>query len=225
LVCGAPVGYLPAAVPQTCAFCGQTFTTAAAQCRQGHFVCDACHTQDAASLVEHLCAVTSKTDMVELLQEIRRHPAIPLHGPEHHFMVPGIILAAYRNLGGEVPAARLSQALKWGRTVPGGSCAFAGVCGAALGVGIAFGILLGANPLKPRERQHVQQVVQVVSQEQARLAAARCCQRDSWLALRQAAVLSRTYLPVALRADFPLRCRQAHLNKECLGRACPLWQD
>ena len=161
--------------------------------------------------------------MIALLQEIRRHPAIPVQGPEHHLMVPGIILATYRNLGGQVPLTMLQTALRRGQAVPGGYCAFTGACGAALGVGIAFSLLLGASPVKAAARQQVQQVVQAVIQAQARFAAARCCQRDSWLALRKAAALSRRYLPITLPADLPLTCQQSHLNRECLGAACPLW--
>jgi len=114
--------------------------------------------------------------------------------------------------------------LKRGRGVPGGYCAFTGACGAGVGVGIAFSVLLGANPVKAQERQQVQQVTQAVLREQAGFAAARCCQRDSWLALKKAAELSQDYLSIALRADFPLHCRQAHQNRECLGTACPLWE-
>jgi len=99
LVCGAPVCYLAEETRQTCTFCGKVFS-ATAHCAEGHFVCDACHTRNAEAFLEHICTVTTKTDFIDLLQEIRRHPAIPLHGPEHHIMVPGIILAAYRNTGG-----------------------------------------------------------------------------------------------------------------------------
>jgi len=163
--------------------------------------------------------------MITLLQEIRSHPAIPLHGPEHHMLVPGVILASYRNLGGEVSPEMLRTALRRGQAVPGGWCAFTGACGAALGVGLSFSLLLGANPVKAAERQQVQQITQAVLEDQSAFAAARCCQRDSWLALRKAAELSREYLPIALRADSSLSCTQAHQNRECLGTACPLWEE
>jgi MoaA/NifB/PqqE/SkfB family radical SAM enzyme/SAM-dependent methyltransferase len=224
MVCGAPLHYLQEETNYPCAFCGAVIP-ANARCERGHFVCDACHTRDAQAFLEHICLTTRETDMIVLLQEIRSHPAIPLHGPEHHILVPGIILATYRNLGGEVPLEMLRTALRRGQGVPGGYCAFTGACGAALGVGIAFSLLLGANPVKARERQQVQQITQAVLQEQANFAAARCCQRDSWLAIKKAAELSKIYLPIALQADFPLHCRQAHQNRECLGIACPLWEE
>jgi len=223
LVCGAPLRYLEEESQQNCTFCG-SMLPASVLCGQGHFVCDACHIGDAEAFLEHIFLTTTETDMVALLQEIRRHPAIPLHGPEHHILVPGIILATYRNLGGEVSPEMLRTALKRGRGVPGGYCAFTGACGAGVGVGIAFSVLLGANPVKAQERQQVQQVTQAVLGEQAGFAAARCCQRDSWLALKKAAELSQDYLSITLRADFPLYCRQAHRNRECLGTACPLWE-
>ncbi len=223
LVCGAPLRYLEVETPEPCAFCGMVLS-ANARCEQGHFVCDACHTRDAETFLEHICLSTTETDMIALLQEIRRHPSIPPHGPEHHMLVPGVILAAYRNLGGEVSPEMLRTALRRGQAVPGGWCAFTGACGAALGVGVAFSLLLGANPVKPGERRQVQQITQAVLKEQAAFAAARCCQRDSWLALRKAAELSRDYLPIALKADSPLRCTQARQNRECLGAACPLWE-
>ena len=221
MVCGASLHYLQEETPYPCAFCGAVLP-ANARCERGHFVCDACHTRDADAFLEHICLTTRETDMIALLQEIRNHPAIPLHGPEHHMVVPGVILATYRNLGGEVSVDMLHTALRRGQAVPGGYCAFTGACGAAVGVGIAFSLLLGANPVKARERQQVQQITQAVLREQASFAAARCCQRDSWLALKKAAELSKNYLPIALQADFPIHCRQAHQNRECLGIVCPL---
>jgi 7,8-dihydro-6-hydroxymethylpterin dimethyltransferase len=222
LACGAPLHYLGQEALRQCLYC-RRLLSANAVCAQGHFVCDACHTGDAMALMEHICLTTPETDMIALMAEIRRHPAMPLHGPEHHAMVPGIILATNRNLGGATPPAALSAALQRGRSLAGGSCAFLGVCGAVTGVGAAFSLLLEANPLKPGERLAVQKISLEVLRELTAFQAARCCQRDCWLALKKAAELSRKYLAVPLRAESPLLCRQAHLNKECLGAACPLW--
>ena len=66
-------------------------------------------------------------------------------------------------------------------------------------------------------------VVQAVLGELAALEAARCCQRECWLALRKAAELSREILPIPLRAEAPLICRQSHDNRDCLLTTCPLW--
>jgi len=160
---------------------------------------------------------------VALLQEIRRHPTMPLHGPEHHALVPGIILTTYRNLGGPVTPEMIKTALRRGMDVAGGACAFLGLCGASAGVGAAFSLLLGASPVTPRERRLVKQITLQALQASALTIGARCCQQECWLALRQAAQVSGHYLPITLPAESPLPCRQWQQNQECLGAACPLW--
>jgi hypothetical protein len=57
----------------------------------------------------------------------------------------------------------------------------------------------------------------------AAVRAARCCQRDVWIALTKAAELSSELLPIPLRAETPIRCRQFSMNEACLVRQCPLW--
>jgi len=42
------------------------------------------------------------------------------------------------------------------------------------------------------------------------------------LALKAAAELSRTYLPIELQAAGSLDCEQFTANRECLGPTCPL---
>jgi len=109
-----------------------------------------------------------------------------------------------------------------GKGVSGGFCGFMGICGAAEGVGIAFSLILDANPVKASERSTVQGVMQAVLAKISGLKAARCCQRDGFIALTKAAELSQTLLPVVLKAEHRFACRQMHLNKECLGKACIL---
>jgi hypothetical protein len=221
MVCGSELRYLEREEQRRCHFCEQTFATQAV-CAQGHYVCDACHARDARQVIETICLASDDTDMLRLLDRITAHPAFPANGPDYHALVPAVILTTYRNLGGHLPREAILTGIRRGAQVVGGSCAFWGVCGAAAGVGIAFSLLLEANPMKARERQGVQQAVQQVLADIAALRAARCCRRDSFLALRRAARLSRSLLPVTLRAEAALDCRQWRSNAGCLGARCPL---
>ena len=137
-------------------------------------------------------------------------------------MIPGIILSAFRNQGGALPAEAISTGIRRGGQIAGGSCAFTGICGAATGVGVAFSLMLEANPLKPTERQQVQVAVQEAIADIAAQHAARCCQRDCVLALRAAARISERLLPVPLQAEAPMICHQQARNRECQGQTCPL---
>jgi len=218
--CGKPLVYLATGERKNCILCGGSFP-ANAVCEAGHFVCDTCHGGDVAGIVKEMCRRTRETDLFALMESIRRHPAFPVHGPEHHFTVPAVILAAYRNAGGHLPDEAIATAIERGRSVPGGVCAFWGACGAAVGVGIAFAILLEGNPLKPEPRQVVQELVRDCIDAINRIQAARCCQRESYTALAVAAERSEKLLPVRLTADGPARCQQQARNRECIGGDCP----
>ena len=222
MVCGAPLTYFMEEKECQCTYCHRPFF-ANSICENGHFVCDACHAEDALKIIEHICMESTETDMIRLFEHIRRHPAIPLNGPEYHALVPGVVLATYRNLGGNITSTTIQTGIKRGSNVPGGHCAFMGVCGAAIGVGIAFSIILEANPLNAELRKTVLTATQTVLSDIAGLKAARCCQRDSWLALKKAAELSKNFLPITLIADHGLVCHQKENNKDCFGKACPLF--
>jgi SAM-dependent methyltransferase len=222
MVCGRPLEYSSVEREARCAYCGETVLTTAV-CAAGHFVCDACHAEDALTLIERVCLRSRETDMITLLRRIRAHRAIPLHGPEHHALVPGIILSTYRNLGGSLTDDAIAAGIRRGARVPGGACGFMGVCGAATGVGIGFSLILESTPVTPEPRRHIQAATTAVLGEIARFEAARCCQRECYVALRTAARLSRGLLPVPLRAEGDLLCGQFPDNEECIEAACPLY--
>lgn len=223
MACGKEIGYLAQEREVACHYCGGIKKTNAL-CVEGHYICDDCHQQDGLSAIRLLCAETKEQDMLRLLDTIRRHPAIPLHGPEHHAMVPGIILATYRNLGGTISREAILTGIARGSKVPGGVCGFWGNCGAAAGVGIAFSVLLAATPLTPKARQQVQEITSRVLGEIAQTQGARCCQRETVTALREAALLSRRFLPVPLLAEADFVCKQFSANRECIRERCFLWR-
>ncbi|MFA6011052.1 MAG: DUF5714 domain-containing protein [Desulfobacteraceae bacterium] len=222
MVCGSPLAYSSEERSTQCHYCNQEFVTGTT-CESGHFVCDQCHAKDGLSVIRHICVQTGETDMLRLFEQIRRHPAIPMHGPEYHAMIPGIILCCYRNMGGDITDEVILSGITRGSTVAGGFCGFMGICGAAVGAGVAFSLILQANPVKAKERHSVQSITQQILKEIADLTAARCCQRDGYIALKKAAELSKEVISVALRADYSLVCRQRHKNKECPGKTCPLF--
>ncbi|HET97205.1 MAG TPA: methyltransferase domain-containing protein [Desulfurivibrio alkaliphilus] len=221
LVCGGEIVYDRDQREYSCYYCGGRKQSNAA-CAQGHYICDDCHQRDGLSAIRVICAETREQDMLALLAQIRRHPAIPMHGPEHHALVPGVILATYRNRGGKLDKESILTGIERGSRVPGGVCGFWGNCGAAVGVGIAFSVLLAATPMTPEPRRRVQEITARVLGAVARISGARCCQREAWVALKEAAAISRELLPVPLLAAARFKCEQAAANKQCVGRRCPL---
>jgi SAM-dependent methyltransferase len=221
MVCGAKVVYLDHEVTLTCHCCGEA-KAANARCEAGHFVCDRCHAADHIGFISTFCRNTDETDPIALFSQMRRSHLFPLHGPEHHALVPAAFLTAYRNRFDTPPAPRIEAAVKRGAELPGGTCAYWGGCAAALGVGIAYATILRATPLSHEERGAVQTAVSRILASLGRFAAPRCCRRESYLALQSACRMSAEYLPHALESGPLPRCDQMALNRECLGDGCPL---
>jgi hypothetical protein len=146
-----------------------------------------------------------------------------MHGPDHHPLVPAIILSVYKHLGGDISDQDILTGIDRGNSIPGGACSFLGADGAAIGVGIAYSIIFNATPYMGKERQLVQRIVKDVLEEIAQYKAPRCCQRECYIALKMASQLSKKHLPFRLPADEAFICSQFHLNKECIGKKCPLW--
>ncbi len=221
LICGAPLTYLAQEEERRCECC-HTLQPANAVCAQGHFVCDRCHAQKPLEAIEAFCLQATATDLISLYHEFKSRYQIPQNGPEHHALVPGLILAAYRNSGGAITDQDIKTGLARGQKVPGGTCGFMGICGAAIGAGIAFGIIKKSTPLTPGPRQQLQSVVARLGAKLSDFKAARCCQRETVTVLKQVAAFSRGELAITLTADEAFSCSQYGDNKTCIGPACPL---
>jgi MoaA/NifB/PqqE/SkfB family radical SAM enzyme/SAM-dependent methyltransferase len=222
LVCGAEIVYFDTHCEMSCHYCGQRLPANAA-CEKNHFVCDACHSADAVEIIRHVCLKSREPDAVALMQLIRSHPRFRIHGPEHHSLVPAVILTALRNAGNDITDEQIITGIQRGQTIAGGACAFLGACGAAVGVGIAASVLLASNPYDGDKRQTVQQATQKALADIASLNAPRCCQRDSWLALRAASRILIKETGKNLPFVHPIVCKQVSKNKECILDRCPLY--
>ena len=224
MVCGTELHYFTTAKEMDCSYCGRSFT-ANGCCEQDHFVCDECHRENGIEVIKTICSETKERDLITLLELIRSHPSIPMHGPEHHAMIPGIILACYRNSGGDLKEEAILTGINRGSDIPGGVCGFWGACGAAIGAGIAVSTIYAATPLTPAPRQTAQafsaKILKVISEYRG----GRCCQRETWLALSETAKLSAEMLSVPMEAKGTLRCSQYSQNRECIRKQCPLWEN
>ncbi len=221
LACGAELVYFKTNQDKACHFCDK-IVSANAQCTNGHFICDACHSSDAVEIIKQVCLHTRNSDATSIMQTIRSHPQFNVNGPEHHAMIPAVILTGLRNAGNSITDDQIMTAIERGQTIAGGACAFFGVCGAAVGAGIALSVLWGATPLDGDKRQAVQLAVQKVLGKIASYNAPRCCQRDSWLALQSAAEILNENMGKKLMVQ-QIECEQYRQNKECIHDQCPLW--
>lgn len=123
IICGKDIVYADEAISRPCAICGKVFTTRV-YCEDGHFVCDACHAASQSD-VKWFLGYTEEKDPIKILFHVFEMENVHMHGPEHHSIVPGVLLVAYRNSGGEIDLdAALELAFERGSQVPGGFCGY-----------------------------------------------------------------------------------------------------
>ena len=184
MVCGKDVEYSNEATNAKCHYCGVEEETYIL-CKDDHYVCNKCHTRDAVEVIENVCLNTDQDDPMEIAEKLMAHPKIPMHGPEHHAMVPAVLIAAYQNYIGKKNKDAILEAIKRGQKIPGGYCALYGACGAGIGVGIAISILLGATGLTPEPRSHANRATAQTLKPIADAGGARCCKKSSRIGLEE----------------------------------------
>jgi hypothetical protein len=223
LVCEEELVYLVSAEKVRCHRCGAPGTSAA-RCPSGHYVCDACHSARAKDVVERACAASERTDPVDLAIALFEDPALEMHGPEHHLLVPAALLAAWSNARGEghLRAARIAEARRRSEPVQGGFCGLQGACGAGIGAGIFVAIATESSPLKGAERGLSNRMTARALEVISRIGEARCCKRETLLAILSAARFAREHLGVDLPAR-GRRCALSGRNRQCAEDACPFW--
>jgi hypothetical protein len=227
LICGSELEYFESAGPATCFYCGAARETLAA-CVKGHYVCDACHSAGANDLIEQYCGSATSADPFALAETLMRHPAVKMHGPEHHFLVPAVLLAAYFNqrlIPVQEKLDSIRQARKRAEVVTGGFCGFQGACGAAIGTGIFISVISKCTPLSRAEwglsnRMTAESLGKIAENE-----GPRCCKRDSFFALFSAVEFLEREFGVKIPANYPAVCAFDAFNKECHKAACPFYRS
>ena len=224
LICGAELIYLDSAQPLECAYCRQTFDSNVA-CADGHYICDECHSLPAIDLIRQFCVGSESTDPLEMALTLMRHPAVKMHGPEHHFLVPAVLLAAYYNVTGDASLLekKLKEAEKRAKQILGGFCGFYGNCGAAVGTGIFLSLVTDTNPLSVETWRLCNMLTAKTLMSIANSGGPRCCKRNTYLALTEATKFVREHLDVSMDADPEIKCEFTGLNKECLKGKCPFY--
>ena len=218
LGCGAELVYQAQAEPMICAGCGRAFESTA-RCASGHFFCDLCHSGDAVDVIERLCLDSEATDPAALAREVMHHPALKMHGPEHHFLTPATLVVAWCALRGESwerKVALLAEARRRAVQVPGGSC------GAAIGAGIFVSLVTGATPRSREPWALSQAITAELLGTYARLGGPRCCKRNTWLATLTAAKFSGKHLGTPMPAR-GAQCDFSPLNPDCHTVHCPFY--
>lgn len=171
--------------------------------------------------INKYCLNSKQVDCIKLFNEIVDLPAIPIHGPVHHFIVPAIMLTCYNNLNGnkEQLKEQLKIAAERAKIVPGANCAYCGICGAAIGIGIFTSIITSTTPYSEDTWNKVGAITSACGTEISKHGGPRCCKRDSYLAILIGVEKIKELLNIELPATKQV-CKHFPKNKECRKNCC-----
>lgn len=162
----------------------------------------------------------------EVASRLLDEPALPMHSPDHHFLVPAALLTAAHMHAGSSRQA-LEQALKLAfqraQNVPGGICGQYGCCGAAVGAGLFASVWNGTTPLSKTGWAAANELTARCLAAVASVEGPRCCKRVTYLAVGEAERSAEELLGVSLGEGKKPVCSHFSHNRECRGTACPFF--
>ncbi len=219
LICRAPLEYSEKDELMECAICHKK-ESSKTKCRNGHYVCNECHTKGMDTIIG-LCLENSSKNPIRILEQLMEQPFCHMHGPEHHVMVGSALLTAYRNAGGEIDLdTALAEMYSRGKSVPGGACGFWGACGAGISTGMFVSIISKSTPLAA-EPFRLSHLMTSRSLEQiGRVGGPRCCKRDSFLSILSAVDFVEENFGISMEKPEVI-CRYSSENNQCIGKRCP----
>ncbi|MEG2337563.1 MAG: DUF5714 domain-containing protein [Clostridium sp.] len=207
-----------------CIYCKGEFQSNTA-CINGHYVCDTCHALKGVDLIYNYCLETLKTSPIEMAHDIMESEGFKMHGPEHHFLAPAVLIASYckvKELDYNEKKKMLLVAKKRAEDVKGGFCGFYGSCGAAVGCGMFLSIITGTTPLTKDTWGLVNEGTGKCLIKLSEIGGPRCCKKGMFTSINIASkILDEKFKVKLYDYNEKQTCTYSKYNKECIGKACP----
>lgn len=209
---------------QTCIYCGQTHS-ATLVCPDEHFICQSCQTKQTIDLISDYCLFSKSRNPIETAMVLMKSPEFKMHCPEHHYLVPAVLLSAYCKT--KRKTSKLKEWIKAAQNratkVPGAFCGTHGSCGAAVGTGIFVSLITGATPLKSIEWNLTNSVTGRSLLRMAPYGGPRCCKRVTFLAIQEATLFLSERMGILIDIPNKINCEFSHKNEQCMEDDCPFY--
>lgn len=226
IICNKELIYFQENKEVKCVYCQNDFKSNV-HCINSHYVCDICHGMDGMDIIEKYCINTIETNPLKMAMELMKNPSINMHGPEHHYLVPAVLLASYYNATDEtnMKPKKLAVAKSRAKEVKGGFCGFYGNCGAAVGTGIYISLILGATPLTKESWGLANLMTGTALISMGKIGGPRCCKRNVFTAIKEASKFTYENFNIKLYdyENEKILCSFRGRNKECLKTQCPYY--
>ena len=165
---------------------------------------------------------------VEIAFEMMKHPDFPMHDYSHHYLVPAVLLTAFRKkraVSSEHFTEELQTIKKRAQSVLPAYCGTHGTCGAAVGVGIFFSVITKTTPLSKETWSLCNRATAEALKEMADIGGPRCCKRNAFLAIRSASKKILEEFQCDLSCPEETECTFSKYNLECIKEDCPFYKE
>lgn len=171
------------------------------------------------------CLQEKSKNPIEIFIRIGNRDFIRIHGPEHHILDGAALLTAYHNAGGNIDLKEcLKELAKRGAQMPGAACGLWGVCGAVSSIGAALSIIDGTGPLSEDDSWGKHMIfTSAALAKLAEIGGPRCCKRDAFLSLQEAAAFMNEHYDVKLEQN-EIVCSFSKRNEQCIKTRCPFYK-
>ncbi|MDD4876399.1 MAG: DUF5714 domain-containing protein [Dehalococcoidales bacterium] len=226
LICEADLKYEDECSRMICSLCGEEYESKIT-CVDGHYICNKCYFLSANDLIKRICVESELENPLEMAINIMKNQRIAMHGPQHHFMVPAVLLSSYYNLKNDLAMKeeKIKVAQERAVNVLGGFCGFYGDCGAAVGTGIFISLVTDASPLSSYEWKLSNLMTARSLFSLAHIGGPRCCKRTTIMSIQSASLFAVEYLGIKFPGSNNIKCDFSSLNNECLFRVCPFYSE
>lgn len=169
----------------------------------------------------------SKASPLELMEKAWEIIGFPMHCPEHHYLVPAVLLAVYRRLkndGIDTLEIELEIAKERAKNLLPGFCGWYGACGAAVGSGIFLSILTDTSPYSGETWGQANLLTSKCLKSIAVLGGPRCCKRVSYTAVLTTTQFMNEHFALDIGSIAKPKCRFCSRNMECIKTSCPYYK-
>jgi hypothetical protein len=221
ILCGDDLVQLDEPVSAHCDFCGQ-YSTSSNRCDSGHFICDNCFNISLIDYIKRICLKYQDTDPIGLAVDLMNSPVVMLHGSEHHFIVPAVLLTCVANALDikDSLSEKLELAEKRCYSEIPTLCNFnKGLCGAAMGTGIFLSIFNNQTNATDDEWSLSNSIVSASLKKISENISHRCCKRDTYISLQAAVEFLKEKYAIDLTMS-EARCTFSLRNHTCRREEC-----
>ena len=164
---------------------------------------------------------------MQLLVQAWERPDFPMHCPEHHYLVPAVLLTVCRRLKSDGKALLekdLITAKERAKNLLGGFCGWYGACGAAVGSGIFLSLLTDTSPYSTTTWRLANQLTSECLKDIAAIGGPRCCKRVCLTSILTTAKFMKDHFDMDIGAQEDIKCTYSERNAECKKEVCPYYR-